>query len=120
LMFETERVLLADMPFIPVYTYVTKRLVDPRLKGWQSNVMDHHYTKDMFLLKTAEEAADEKAAIEEAVGEDVANEEAADEDVVGKQPTSEETAGEEAADEEVVGEQAAEQVEEIDTDGPST
>jgi len=56
LMFEAERVLLADLPFIPVYTYVTKRLVDPRLKGWQSNVMDHHYSKNMFLLKTASDA----------------------------------------------------------------
>jgi len=53
LMQEAERMLLVDMPFIPVYTYVTKRLVDPRLKGWQNNVMDHHYSKNMYLLKTA-------------------------------------------------------------------
>ncbi len=135
LMFETERVLLADMPFIPVYTYVTKRLVDPRLRGWQSNVMDHHYTKDMFLLKTAqeaasEEAAREKAAIEEALGEQAEGEEAADEGAVGEESTSEkstsekstggEATGEEAADEKVADEQAAEPVEETDTDGPST
>ena len=55
LMFEAERILLADMPFIPVYTYVTKRMVNPRLKGWQSNVMDHHYSKGMYLLRTASE-----------------------------------------------------------------
>ena len=53
LMFETERLLLADIPFIPLYTYVTKRMVNPRLKGWQSNVMDHHYSKHMFFLKAA-------------------------------------------------------------------
>ena len=52
-MFETERLLLADAPFIPLYTYVTKRMVNPRLKGWQSNVMDHHYSKHMFFLKAA-------------------------------------------------------------------
>jgi hypothetical protein len=51
LMFEAERTLLMDTPFVPVYTYVTKRMVNPRLKGWQSNVMDHHYSKDMFFLK---------------------------------------------------------------------
>ena len=51
LMFEAERMLLAETPFVPVYTYVTKRMVNPRLKGWQSNVMDHHYSKDMFFLK---------------------------------------------------------------------
>ena len=55
LMYEAERILLADTPFIPVYTYVTKRMVNPRLKGWQSNVMDHHYSKDMYLLKDASE-----------------------------------------------------------------
>lgn len=55
LMFEAERMLLAEMPFIPVYTYVTKRLVNPRLRGWESNIMDHHYSKNMFLLKSAAE-----------------------------------------------------------------
>lgn len=53
LMYEAERVLLADMPFIPMYAYVTKRLVNPRLKGWENNIMDHHYSKDMYLLKVA-------------------------------------------------------------------
>jgi hypothetical protein len=53
LMFETERLLLADVPFIPLYTYVTKRMVNPRLVGWESNVMDHHYSKHMFFLKAA-------------------------------------------------------------------
>ena len=52
-MFEAERILSAETPFIPVYTYVTKRMVNPRLKGWQSNVMDHHYSKDMYFLRAA-------------------------------------------------------------------
>ena len=53
LMQEAERMLLVEMPIIPVYTYVTKRLVDLHVKGWQSNVMDHHYSRYMFLLKSA-------------------------------------------------------------------
>jgi oligopeptide transport system substrate-binding protein len=53
LMYETERLLLTDVPFVPLYTYVTKRMVNPLLKGWQSNVMDHHYSKDMYFLKAA-------------------------------------------------------------------
>lgn len=57
LMFETERLLLTETPFIPLYTYVTKRMVNPRLKGWQNNVMDHHYSKDMFFLKAAAETS---------------------------------------------------------------
>jgi len=55
LMQEAERVLLADLPIIPVYTYVTKRLVDAHLAGWQSNVMDHHYSRTMFLLRSRDE-----------------------------------------------------------------
>lgn len=62
LMFETERLLLADIPFIPLYTYVTKRMVNPRLVGWESNVMDHHYSKHMFFLKAAPD--DSSAPIE--------------------------------------------------------
>ena len=64
LMFETERMLLAETPFVPVFTYVTKRMVNPRVKGWQSNVMDHHYSKDMFFLKAASDEPTD-VAIEE-------------------------------------------------------
>ena len=54
LMFEAERVLMTDNVIIPIYTYVTKRLVDPHLRGWQNNVMDHHPTRYMFKLKSRE------------------------------------------------------------------
>lgn len=59
LMFEAERMLLTETPFIPVYTYVTKRMVNPRLKGWQSNVMDHHYSKNMFFLKAVSDEVEQ-------------------------------------------------------------
>ena len=52
LMFEAERVLMTDNVIVPIYTYVTKRLVNPHLKGWQNNVMDHHPTRNMFKLKS--------------------------------------------------------------------
>ena len=52
LMFEAERVLMSDHVVIPIYTYVTKRLVNPHLRGWQNNVMDHHPTRFMFKLKS--------------------------------------------------------------------
>lgn len=57
LMQEAERIVLEDLPIIPVYTYVTKRLVDHHLRGWENNVMDHHYSKHMFLLKSADGGA---------------------------------------------------------------
>lgn len=53
LMQEAERMLLEEWPIIPVYTYVTKRLVDRHVRGWENNVMDHHYSRYMYLLKTA-------------------------------------------------------------------
>jgi len=51
LMVEAERMLLADQVVLPTFVYVSKRLVNPRLKGWQENVMDHHLTRHMYLLK---------------------------------------------------------------------
>ena len=54
LMFEAERSLMSDHVIIPIYTYVTKRLVNQHLRGWQNNVMDHHPTRNMFKLKSRE------------------------------------------------------------------
>lgn len=51
LMAEAERLLLADQVILPVFVYVTKRLVDPRLQGWQTNVMDRHLSRYMFIVK---------------------------------------------------------------------
>ncbi len=52
LMFEAERTLMSDHVIIPIFTYVTKRLVDPHLKGWRNNVLDHHPTQNMFKLRS--------------------------------------------------------------------
>lgn len=54
LMFEAERVLMSDHVVIPIFSYMTKRLVNLRLQGWQNNVMDHHPTRYMFMLKSRE------------------------------------------------------------------
>jgi oligopeptide transport system substrate-binding protein len=43
--------ILADQVILPVYNYVTKRLIDPRLQGWKENVMDQHLTRHMYLVK---------------------------------------------------------------------
>jgi len=51
LMVEAERMLLADQVVLPVYTYVTKRLVNPLLKGWEPNVMDIHPSRQMYFVK---------------------------------------------------------------------
>ncbi len=50
LMETAERQLLADMPIIPIYFYVSKRLVKPWVGGYTSNIMDHHHSKDVRIL----------------------------------------------------------------------
>lgn len=46
---EAERILLADHPIVPVYFYVTKRLVKPYVGGWESNIMDFHLTRYLYI-----------------------------------------------------------------------
>lgn len=44
-----ERVLLADHPLIPLYFYVNKHLVSPRIRGYYDNVLNVTYSKDLDL-----------------------------------------------------------------------
>ena len=44
-----ERQLLEDVPLIPLYFYVSKHLVSPRVAGWYDNVMNVTYSKDLSL-----------------------------------------------------------------------
>jgi len=47
---QAEGILMADLPIIPIYFYVTKRVMKPWVGGFEDNIMDHHYHKDMFIL----------------------------------------------------------------------
>jgi ABC-type oligopeptide transport system substrate-binding subunit len=44
-----ERRLLADVPLIPLYFYVSKHLVAPRVHGWYDNVMNVTYSRDLSV-----------------------------------------------------------------------
>ena len=46
---EAERLMLADHPVLPLYFYVNKHLVKPRVRGWSDNVMNVQYSKDLWL-----------------------------------------------------------------------
>ena len=46
---EAERVLLSDHPVIPIYFYVSKHLVKPRIRGWGDNVLDYHYSRHLSI-----------------------------------------------------------------------
>jgi oligopeptide transport system substrate-binding protein len=49
LMYQAETVLLEDLPVLPIYFYVTKRLVKPWVKGWSGNILDHHRSHSMYI-----------------------------------------------------------------------
>ena len=68
LMFEAERVLMADNVIVPVYSYVSKRLVNPHLRGWQDNVLDRHQTRFMFKLRSRDPGSE--AAVTEPLEQD--------------------------------------------------
>jgi oligopeptide transport system substrate-binding protein len=44
---EAERILLSEHPVIPIYFYVSKHLVSPRVEGWGDNVLDYHYSQHL-------------------------------------------------------------------------
>ncbi|MDJ0927014.1 MAG: peptide ABC transporter substrate-binding protein [Gammaproteobacteria bacterium] len=50
LMQQAEAQLLADLPIIPIYFYVSKHLVKPWVGGYEGNIMDRHYSKNLYIL----------------------------------------------------------------------
>lgn len=44
-----ERLMLDEAPILPIYYYASKHLVKPRVLGWQDNILDYHYSKDLRL-----------------------------------------------------------------------
>ncbi|MBV5336216.1 peptide ABC transporter substrate-binding protein, partial [bacterium] len=42
LLSEAERILIDEVPIIPIYHFATKSMVSPRIKGWVYNVRDVH------------------------------------------------------------------------------
>lgn len=46
---QAERILLADVPFIPLYFYASKHLVQPSVSGFVDNPLDHHDTRFLDL-----------------------------------------------------------------------
>ena len=46
---EAETILLADHPMIPVYFFVNKNMVSPRVRGWEDNVLNYHYSQYLSL-----------------------------------------------------------------------
>ncbi len=51
LMKQAEEIMLADMPLIPIYHYVTKNLVSPRIEGWVDNAKNIHRTRWLTMAE---------------------------------------------------------------------
>jgi len=45
LLAEAEAILLEELPILPIYHYVSRNLVDPRLGGFFENMRDEHFCK---------------------------------------------------------------------------
>ena len=46
---QAELLLLRDTPAIPLYTYVSRHLVDPRVRGFVDNARDVHLSRHLDL-----------------------------------------------------------------------
>ena len=49
---EAEKLLLSEHPVIPLYFYVNKNMVSPRVRGWGDNVLNYHYSQHLSLSDT--------------------------------------------------------------------
>ncbi len=47
---QAERLMLEQSPLIPVYFYTSTHLVKPYVQGWENNLLDYHYSKDLAVL----------------------------------------------------------------------
>jgi oligopeptide transport system substrate-binding protein len=54
---EAEALLLEELPILPIYYYVTRNLVNPRLGGFHANVQDEHFSKFWYWMSDEELAA---------------------------------------------------------------
>jgi ABC-type oligopeptide transport system substrate-binding subunit len=42
---QAEALLLEELPLLPIWSFVTRNLVDPRLEGFDGNALDEHFPK---------------------------------------------------------------------------
>lgn len=49
---QAEEILVREMPIMPLYFYKSKALIQPSVRGWHDNVLDHHPYKSVYLAPT--------------------------------------------------------------------
>ncbi len=55
---EAETILINEMPIIPLYTYQSKHLIHPSVKGMPANIMDYQNYKYVYLEPLESEAVE--------------------------------------------------------------
>jgi oligopeptide transport system substrate-binding protein len=50
---QAEAIMLDDAPLAPIFFYVNKNLVSPKLSGWVDNIVDHHRGRYLCEKNTA-------------------------------------------------------------------
>jgi oligopeptide transport system substrate-binding protein len=48
-MSQAEAVMLDDAPVVPIYFYVNKNLVSPKITGWVDNIVDRHRARYLCI-----------------------------------------------------------------------
>jgi ABC-type transport system substrate-binding protein len=51
LLAQAETILLREMPVLPLYFGVSKNLISTRVKGWEDNLFNITYVKNLSLEK---------------------------------------------------------------------
>ena len=51
LLAQAERMMIEDAPIAPIYFFVSKNLVSPRIAGWRENIVDRHRSR--YLCPTS-------------------------------------------------------------------
>ena len=49
LLAQAEQIMIDDMPIIPIVYYVNKNLVNPRVTGWEDNLVNIHRTRYLCI-----------------------------------------------------------------------
>jgi len=47
--YRAETILMQEMPIMPIYTYATRHLISPSVKGMPANILDYYSFKDIYL-----------------------------------------------------------------------
>jgi oligopeptide transport system substrate-binding protein len=57
LFYEAEALLMEELPILPIYSYVTQNMINPRLGGFPGNLLDEQFPKWWYLMGDEELAA---------------------------------------------------------------